>query len=198
MKKYIFALVVLTIASNSHAQEILLWKVENSLSPTIVPLYDGQPSPFPKIEVKKTEPVSDTLSAEAEAARKARLEALARAQKILNSKDAFKPELGVIQVNGVIQGVQGTRALISNQWVKVGQTMQVRAGRTPEVNNAIEMLRQYDADAANQLEEKLQQRYAENPYLTLKIKKIEPKELFLEGDHGTYRLPIQSGDANDL
>ncbi|NBX85809.1 MAG: hypothetical protein EBQ80_00965 [Proteobacteria bacterium] len=197
MRQYIhtFLCLVATIVTPLHAQEILLWKIDNTASPTMVPAYDGQPSPFPKKEApKQTVAVSETLSVEAEAARKARLAALAKAQKILSSPEAFKPELNTIEVNGVIQGIQGTRALIANQWVTVGQTMQVRSGRTPEVATAIEALRQYDADTATQLEDKLQQRFNANPYITLKIKKITTKQITLEGHQGTYQLPIEHNE----
>lgn len=184
-------LILTLLPAVSLAQEILLWKTNNSASPTIVPAYTGQTSPFPQIiEKEATSLISDTLSEEAELARMARIEALQRAEKLLSGSDALRPELGPIQIQGRVEGVAGPKVLISNQWIGVGRRLKVALSKTYEATTAIDELRKYDDEAANELESKLNQRLASTPFLDLTIVKIGDKNIDLTSTYGEHSIPI--------
>jgi hypothetical protein len=186
MMKYLALLLFLPLTCWS--QEILLWKTVNTVSSSLVPVYEGQESPFPHIT--EVEEVSPTLNAEAEAERLARLQALTHAEQLVSGKNAFRPEIGSIRIDGRIDGLAGSKILIANQWIGEGRQLQVRLSRTPEADSAIEELRKYDADAAATLDARLNQRMQENPTLSLTIKGIKSKEVQLDSEYGKYLIPI--------
>lgn len=191
MRKIVALLALMPLSAG--AQEILLWKAVNEVTPSLVPAYMGQESPFPHTAVVE-EAVSPTLSAEAEAARLARLQALSRAEQLVAGKEAFRPETGNIRIDGRVEGLAGPKILIANQWIGVGRQLQVRLVRTPEADSALDELRKYDADAAGELDRKLNDRLEKDPYLSLTIQSIKPKEVQLHSDYGPYTIPIaQSG-----
>lgn len=193
MIKYL-ALLLMLLPLSGWAQDIVLWKATNTNSSTLVPAYMGQSSPFPHI-TQVVNNTSGTLDAEAEAARLARLQALERAEQLLAGKEAFKPEVGLIRIDGRVEGAAGPKILISNQWVGVGRQLQVRLSRTAEADAALEELRKYDSDAASQLETKLDMRLQQSPYLSLTIDTIKAKEVQLHSSYGTHIIPI--GQAQD-
>lgn len=170
-------------------QEILLWKAVNTTTATIVPAYTGTESPFPKVENNEDQ-ISSTINTEAEASRLARLKALERAEQFASGKEAFRPEIGTIRVDGRLEGLAGPKVLIANQWVGAGRQLQVPLSRTAEADMALADLRRYDADAASQLESKLMTRLQQNPFLKLTISSIKTKEIQLHGDYGDYSIPI--------
>lgn len=187
MIKYLALILMLPFAC--WGQEILLWKTTNTTSSSLVPVYQGQESPFPHV-VEVEEIISPTLNAEAEAARLARLQALTHAEQLVSGKGAFRPEIGSIRIDGRIDGLAGSKILIANQWIGEGRQLQVRLSRTPEADAAIEELRKYDVDAASSLDTRLNLRLQQNPYLKLTVKNIKPKEVQLHSEYGDHIIPI--------
>lgn len=182
------ALLLFLLPAAPQAAEILLWQATNSSSPSLVPVYTGQESPFPHVE--EAEEVSSTLNAEAEAARLARQQALEHAEQIISGKEAFRPEIGTIRIDGRVEGLAGPKILVANQWIGADRQLQVRLVRTPEADAALAELRKYDADAATQLDGRLTQRLDQNPYLSLTIVSIKPKEVQLHSAYGNHIVPI--------
>lgn len=184
-------LLALAAGGAARAQGITLWQVENAVTPTLVPAYVGQPSPFPAVKAQEVSATDPALEAVAQA----RLSALQKAEKLLASKDAFQPELGLVQVSGRLDGQAGPRILISNQWVGVGQRLGVKLTRSVKSQQVIRELREYDADAAGEIEGKLQQQLSKRPYLQMVVKSIGAKEIKLESEYGQHTVPIASSEG---
>lgn len=192
MKHLVLLLVFLMgcMVGKASAQGITLWQVDNAATPTLVPAYQGQSSPFPAVKVQEAVTADPMLAA----AEQARVVALKKAEKLLSSKDAFQPALDQVRVSGRVDGMAGPRVLISNQWVGVGQRLGVRLVRSTKSHSIIDELRGYDAGAATEIEGKLQQKLSKTPYVQMVVKSIGAKEIKLESEYGRQTVPISPGD----
>jgi hypothetical protein len=143
--------------------------------------------------------VVSATAAESEAetnARRARIEALQQAEKLLASRAAVMPEMRAISVEGSIDGPRGPRVLINNQWVGVNAKVNVRIVRSQKALKAIEALREYDTAAADELVRRLDEYIAKNPQLTLTLQRIQPNALVFASPDGPQTVPFQVPSAD--
>ncbi len=182
-------------AGVSHAEGSLLWKTGNHNPAMVVPPYANQVSPFPKVIKEKAavaeQPDQQAVSEALAEQKRLRDEAFSRTEDLIRSGRGFEPMLGGLQVGGTLDGLLGKRVLLNNQWVGVGSGLDVRRVRTREMTETITLLKEYDADAAGQMESEMNTALAGNATVRLTVKKIEPALLTLASPSGqTYTLPI--------
>lgn len=193
MKRLVAVLVAgAAWAGAAQAEDNVLWRAINPLGAESVPAYAGQPSPFPLPVVAKV--VSDTQpeeSSEEASIRAARVTALQEAEKLLASRTAVAPDMGAIVVGGSIDGPQGRRVLINNQWVGINTQVAVRLVRSYKAASAIETLREYDTSAADELSRRLDVYIANNPVLKLTLQRIQSGTLVFSSQDGTQVVPFQ-------
>ncbi len=184
-----FILVLALVAAPAaHAQEGLLWKVNSRYQATVVPPYMGQPNPFAGGgEVKVSE--TGVLEEEAQALRE-RQQTIDEATQLLNSSRAFEPYLDGMAVGGVVEGAQGRRVLIGNNWVGVGMELNVRLSISPQAQEALARIEPLDSETALSMRRSLDERRARVPTTRLKLLEIGEKNLVFQGDNGRHTLPM--------
>jgi hypothetical protein len=178
------------------AQEDILWRVTNSQAATVVPAYGGQPSPFPAGAAASND-VSSTLSAEEEDKRRQKAEALQKAEQLLASRLAITPEMRAISVGGRIEGAAGPKVLINDQWVGINTEVWVMVTKSQKALEAIKTLRDYDTEAADELDRRLNASISANPRLKMKLTKILPDALIFSTPEGTQKVPFKLESDND-
>jgi hypothetical protein len=176
--------------TTAHAQQAgVLWRVINQASGTVVPAYAGQPSPFPSLQVKPK--VVSATDPALEQARQARMLALQSAEALLNSAQALKPNYRNVRVAAVISGPRGSRVLMSNRWVSVGQQLKVPLMQTAEAQEALNTLKQYDSVAAAELADRLDDRITASPSQLITLQAITSATVVFTSSYGQYIVPIQ-------
>jgi|GEM_PF-6898614 len=180
-------------AASARAED-LLWRVSNNVTPTVVPAYAGQLSPFPYIK-KDVKQVTPTLSAEELAEQKQRARALQQAELVLsNVRRALVPQLDAVRVEGVISGQAGTKVLLNNNWVGVGTHVPVPLVRSQAAQQALSMLHEYDSIAADKLEHRFADLMSRNTLVNLTVSKIDSKGVTFSSAFGMRRLPLPQAD----
>ncbi|RYG61747.1 MAG: hypothetical protein EON60_02375 [Alphaproteobacteria bacterium] len=186
-------LVTLLAAPSVHADS-LLWKAANPHTPTVVPPYTNQVSPFPQRALEKAadEQVDSAAVMEALAEQKRiRDEAYSHTENLIKSGRGFEPMLSGLRVGGMLDGLLGKRVLVNNQWIGIGSGLDVRRVRTREMTEAINSLKEYDIEAATRMGGEVSNALTANSAVRLTVKKIEPSLLTLTSPSGqTYTLPI--------
>ncbi len=169
------------------AQATVLWQAQNVLSPTMVPPYAGQGSPFPAPVVVVAVESSDQSNT-----RQLREQALAQANTALGRRDALQLAVNALDVRGVTQGQLGQRLLISNLWVGLNETLPVTYRPAAEVTTALEALKALDAGAAAELEQKLQARRSKFEKEGVRIEGVDLKErkIRLATPQGVQEYPL--------
>lgn len=182
------------ISGFASAQENILWRVTNNQTATVVPAYGGQPSPFPAGAA--TADVSSTLTAAEEDKRRQKTEALQKAEQLLASRLAITPEMRAISVGGRIEGAAGPKVLINDQWVGLNTEVWVMVTKSAKALEAIKTLRDYDTEAADELDRRLNASISANPRLKMKLVKILPESLVFSTPEGMQNVPfkLQSDD----
>lgn len=189
------AVIVTTMltAPAAHADG-LLWKGTNSNTPTVVPPYTNQVSPFPQRALEKPpEDQADSAAVTEALAEQKRMrdEAFAHTEVLIKSGRGFEPMLSGLRVGGMLDGLLGKRVLVNNQWIGIGSGLDVRRVRTREMTDAINSLKEFDIDAATRLGGEVSSALSANGAVHLTVKKIEPDLLTLTSPAGqTYTLPI--------
>jgi hypothetical protein len=185
---YIIATIVVAgFAGPTHA--IVLWQVENNNSPTMVPSYSGQPSPFPQPKLEVTAAVVTDEAAQAAALRQ---QALVKARRLIAPEVALQLNSAQLQVKGMTNGGQGLRILVDNAWVGLNETIRVSYAINPQTTAALEELQTLDADSARRLQEKLQgQRIAlERDGVQITAVNSKGRQLTLKTPQGIKQIPL--------
>jgi len=182
-------LVTLLAAPHANAQEGLLWKVTSRYQPAVVPPYNSQPNPFAGGLVTAQVSVSEVLEDEAQAQRERQM-IIDEAANLLKSSRAFEPYLDGMVVGGVVEGAQGRRVLIGNNWVGVGMALNVRLGISPQAQEALARIEPLDSEAAQAMRRMLEERRAKVPTARLTLLEIAEKSLVFEGANKRHILPM--------
>lgn len=172
------------------AQAVVLWSVSNETSPTMVPAYRGQPSPFP--QPKKAE-VDEATAGDEEAQAAARLRAaLLKARRLIASPKALQLNPNQLSFKGVTEGAAGTRVLVRNTWIGMNEVITVRYAINPVTAEALRDLRALDADAAADLQTKLNDRRRDLEEKGIKIQYVNTKnkQIILETPQGRQQIPL--------
>jgi hypothetical protein len=179
-------LVGISALQTIHAEDGLLWKTVNPASASVVPAYAGQAGPFPR--VIKIEVTTHEDEAEAERQRQ-RDNAYNFAENLIKSGRGLQPEMRLLRVGGMLEGILGSRVLLNNQWVGIGAKVPVRLTKTSEVQEAIKALSIFDEAAASELGSRLDTELAARPLLDLAVRKITSSTLTL-GAPGGKEYPV--------
>ncbi|MCA3244323.1 MAG: hypothetical protein INF43_03335 [Alphaproteobacteria bacterium] len=180
--------VVLGALVVAKAQAVVLWNVPNEASPTMVPPYRGEGSPFPQ---PKVEEIADTTDEAARLAAQRRL-ALTKAQRLVAAPSALQLNASQLRVRGVTNGAAGVRVLVRDNWVGLKETIAVRYAINPVVAEALRELRVLDEDAAARLQARLNERRRELDERGVKITDVNTKnkQMSLETPQGIQKLPL--------
>lgn len=188
----VYGFVLLSLSNTSSAQEETeaQWRVVNTVSATVIPLYNNAPSPFPAAS-----PVSDTAviaaaAAEELARQQSILESTKRAEILLESKQAVEPQLAGLQFRAAMQGPQGWSVLAGNNWVREGASFRVPVKASARMNGALGDLAALDAGAASSLSGRLAGK-VNNTTADLKVQHIDAQKVTLAAAGGTWQIPIR-------
>lgn len=166
------------LTSSLNAQENLLWKTRNAVSPTAVPMYSDQPNPFPAAP----EPAEADPNAEAAALlEQERMKeiALNNARTAVSSGQGLEPLINSLRVGGMLEGIRGARVLINNEWVGKGSQVKVRQVKSANVEQTIKALADLDESAATELTGQLNQQLSQNSFTTLTVQAITSQSVVL-------------------
>ena len=178
----------LSITGKSFGQDVtLLWLANSTLSPTRLPSYGGQPSPFQR--GAQTEQVASNR--ENEAKRLARIQAIQKAESILNSSAAIVPMLSSLIFSGRIVGNQGIKVFYNNQWVSIGSQVSAPMQISTAARQALYVLGQQDVQAAEELQRHLEARLVKNGSLKLTLSAINEASVTLKSTKENFEIPLQ-------
>jgi hypothetical protein len=162
------------------AQEQIQWLVNNTQSPTVIPLYANQESPFSY----RPDPHKFNID-QAQAQLQAQVSMrIAQIQQMVQSQRALQPDISSLQIQAIIQGPMGPRVLMRNEWLKQGQTVQVPSQATPSYQIALQQLRQLQPNAPDPMASSYQN-------ITLNLEKIERQGITLTGASQPLFIPFR-------
>lgn len=164
----------------------LLWRANSAVSPTLMPDYGGQPSPF----MRNTQE-DDSVKMEAEAIRLARMKAMQQAETVLNSPAALVPNLSGFSFAGRLIGAQGVKVFFNNTWLGVGSQLSAPMEISNEARNALSVLQQQDLQAAEELERRLQSRLSAHGPLKLTLANIGEASVTLKSAKESFEISLQ-------
>ena len=135
----VLATLLAATAASAQVRGEALWRVDSQTLSQQVPLYDGQPSPFPiKLPPPPPEPevaegeegvepaepqlTSQQRIAQQRAQRAASL--MSRIRDILKQEEAFQPDLSGVIVEAIVSGGAGEMALVKGKWYFEGDYIQ--------------------------------------------------------------------------
>lgn len=193
MSRTVYLAITLICISlgTAHAQsQEAEWRVINEITPTIVPGYQGGPNPFPQNAAVVARAAVMDFSTELEMTK---AQTLARARELINSTQVFRPNLDGLEFGGYMSGLDGPRVFHQGEWMKVGDEISVPVRGAEAAYQVIAELKNLDKVSGERVEQELQSRLSSRPQLSLKIKKIEPKEVTLVSSDGEYRAEVSQG-----
>lgn len=164
------------------AEEGLLWKVNSRYQPFVVLPYTNQPSPFP-VEVKQ-ENEDEKIATEIMETERVQQEAVVRAKNLLASSQALVPYMDGMAVGGMVEGAQGRKVLIGNEWIGGGMELTVRLTASDQMKKALDDVNEFDPTTASELRVELTQKLQQNPATKLRLKEIRSNALVLQGPYG--------------
>lgn len=179
----------MALAQNMEAE----WRVVSTVSPTVVPEYQGQPNPFPTIPLAQAQEEAGPTEEDISEAERTKAEILSRARALINSNAVFRPNLSGIAFDGYLKGAQGERVFAQGRWHGVGSAFSVPVAGAAQAYNTIQSLREIDPALADEVTAELNARLSASNRLELKITSVSPKEVVLSGPGGPYRLPVRQG-----
>ena len=185
----ILGLVTIGSPLVSYAQNnagTVLWQANNPISPTLLPSYGGQPSPFMRTMLEDA-----AVKLEAETLRLARLRALQKAEVVLNSSRALIPNFSGLSFAGRLVGGQGVKVFFNNAWLGVGSQLAAPMEISAAARNALSILEQQDVQAAEELERRLQGRLSAHGPLKLTLTAINEASVTLTSAKETFEIPLQ-------
>ena len=99
------AVVLVLLSSAAWAADEAQWRVTNTVTPSVVPLYHNLPSPFPTKQVAAPAAIGPTPE---ELLRQQELAlSIQRTKSIINGENALQPDFSNVRVGGVLKGPQG-------------------------------------------------------------------------------------------
>lgn len=169
----LLTLLGLLLPATLTAQTMILWHAPTHVSPTVLPLYAGGPSPFPqpKIETAEEDELAMAL-AQREAMRK---EALAEAERLMAPRLAYQLDTSGNLISAALDGVQGPRVLVGNEWYAEGATLMVPYRINMETRDALQRLRELDEDTARSMAEQLDRTLMDYRLRGVQVEKIDVK-----------------------
>jgi hypothetical protein len=183
------ALFLLFLTTARTGQTVILWQVENNLSPTLVPAYRGQESPFPRPKVQASEPSLDDEAAQAAMKRQ---QALTAARALAKPNQALQLNNTALKVKGVSKGINGVRVLIDEEWVGLNQVIPVRYSVNVQTLAALRELQQWDEAAARVLESQIKQdkQRLEQEGVQITAVNVKNRQITLKTPQGVQQLPF--------
>lgn len=195
---FCLSLAMFFVAQTAHAQMRgeALWRVESEVPSQQVPLYDGQPSPFPikepppppepeEEEVAQAEEQEPELTPEQRLAQQRTQRAaslMSRIREILKQESAFAPDLSVVVIEAIVSGQAGDMALIRGKWFFEGDYIETPVQTANNLLTLMSGLEQADENLAEIVQEEVETKLAEAGPERVLIREIAE-------DGVTLRLP---------
>jgi hypothetical protein len=191
--KILMTLALLALVPAAWAQQDTLWKVDNALSPTVVPLYAKLPSPFPprKSQPKPVAVVMPAATAEAEALARAKAAADREGRRIIASPGGVEPDLGNFAFAGTLNGPAGRHVLWRGRWLGLGDKVPVAARPSQAARSILARLDEIDPPEGDALRRQLAERLRRQPTLPLTVMAITSDSAVIGNDLVKYRLRIR-------
>lgn len=174
---FVVTLIMATVLQTAHAQVRgeALWRVESEIPSQQVPLYDGQPSPFPvkqpppppepeegeEVVQMEREPqlTPEQRIAQQRAQRAASL--MSRIRDILKQEDAFRPDLSGVVIEAIVSGQAGDMALIKGKWFFEGDYIETPLQTANNLMTLMAGLKEADENLAGIVQEEVEDKLAE-------------------------------------
>ena len=190
----VFILFLTTSAVFAQMRSEALWRVENNLPSQPVPLYDGEPSPFPVRQpppppepedpevMVNSEPVLTPAQRAAQQRANHAASLMSRIRERLTDNKAFEPDLSSVAVEAIVSGNAGEMALIKEKWKFEGDYIKTDAQTNTRLLELQFNLQQADENLASMVQEEIRERFNKSEPYNLLIKEITPTGV-------TLRLP---------
>ena len=185
-----------------------LWRVDNNLPSRAVPLYDGEPSPFPIKEpppppepeepqaaevVVNPEPVLTPAQRAAQRRAGRARSLLSRIREMLANNNAFGPDFSSVVVDAIVSGKNGGMALIKDEWRFKGDYIKTSVLNTQSLMGLLLKLQQADNNLARMVETEIRENREEIGPFNLLIKNIDPTGVTLRlPDGGSHVITFNS------
>lgn len=171
----------------AQAQSLVDWRAISQVSPTVVPLYGHQPSPFTSIKSQGSG--SDQASAASESERqKMAIEQMNLKKESLidmaRNPLRMQPALEGLKVGAIIEGPQGKQALITGRWASIGASVQVPSKASQEYLEILQQLKQIDPNASDPMQ-------GSYTHITLKIVSISSQTVVFQGPRASYPISLR-------
>lgn len=163
-----------------------LWRAKSPISPTLLPAYGGQPSPF--IRAVKED---GTAALKVEAQRLARMRAMQEAESVLNGPNALVPNLSGMSFAGRLSGERGVKVFFKNTWIGLNSELSAPMDVSNDAYRALNVLRQQDVQASEELSRRLQDRLNQLGPLKLTLVEISDTSVILKSNKESYQIPLQ-------
>jgi hypothetical protein len=133
---------------------VVLWSITNQASATLIPPYQGQLSPFPKVMQKAVAEESDP--AVLAAARRQQL--VMTTKRLVEGPSALWLNSRQLRYKGVTNGPSGLRVLLGRRWVGLNENIPVTYTVNPEVLKALRELEAISSEDAQTYSGRLYER----------------------------------------
>lgn len=177
LKVFLFMALAALAATHAYAQVRgeALWRAQSETPSQQVPLYDGQPSPFPikqpppppepeVVEGEEAEEVVPQLTPEQRIAQQRTQRAaslMSRIRDILKKDEAFRPDLSGLIVEAVVSGEAGDMALIKGKWFFEGDYIQAPVATANSLMTLMAGLEGADKNLAQIVNDEVQAKLAD-------------------------------------
>ena len=161
----------------------LLWRVHNLSPAEKIPPFSGEPSLFPqRTEPAKFEdpqlnaPITPVLSEEEKQERdrvRRAASLLEDIREVIQTEGVFRPDVSGIEVMGQISNENGSKVLIDNAWIGVGDPVEVPTRGVEKAIRLVEDLQMLDPQLATIVQEDIDDRLSEAEVIELSVGKIE-------------------------
>lgn len=173
------------------------WRVESSVSLTIVPPYAGEPSPFPvqqkPVIIQPEVPVDEISEQErAEAALAAERERQAaeiqnEIRKLVENETLFEPDMSGIAIKGQLTANGKPSVLMENQWIRVGQKARVPIRRAEKSFELLRVLGELNEELGKSMEQEIQEKIKNNSKMNITLTSISgTTAVFTDGRKQTH------------
>lgn len=185
---YGLVMVFGVLSSVSIHAEGLLWKTTSRYQPRVVPPYVGQESPFPPVVLSQQVDAQEGPTLEDLEVERQQQEAIDKATQLIASPEALVPYMEGAVIGGMVQGVNGRKILVGNEWIGPGMSMNVRLMASEAVRDAIRRVSDFNPDMAKSLTEQVSLRLRQTPLTRMKLKDIQKDTLVLVGEYGVKTM----------
>ena len=178
---FMVCLALLGVAQAGWAQDFIIWRVKSTISSSQPPAYRGQSSPFPYLAPEVPVARIEEVAAPEDMERQQQVNVvMARLEDLRRENRAIIPDTRMIRATARLEGPLGTKILINNQWIGLGEMLRVSERMSPAAQELLAQLRVLDSNSAEQQQDVLLQSMSQESQARLAVKEISRTFVILQ------------------